>query len=191
MKNTRVNDAPSYFIFVVDGVRYDCPPLMAQFLSRTVCFLYSVDASITEHMIETKDHNDQFQLFLSLGEGSELHVEYANCPFFLSVARELGNSDLYTRILDTCHLDFVLRELRDPDFLAFFSDSFIGTLASAFYQPNSSEIDHISVSTLYRILSHNLLQLSSEDSLYSYVRSSLSADSGYFELLQFIRFEYL
>jgi hypothetical protein len=191
MKNINVNDARPDFVFVVDGVRYDCPRLVAQFLSPTVCFLHSVDVSNPEYMIGTKDPNDQFQLFLSLGQGSSIQVASANYPFFLSVARELSNSDLYTRILNNCHLDFVLGELGDPDFLTFFSDSFIGTLASAFYHLNSSELDHISVFTLYHILSHNLLQLSSEDSLYSYIRSSLSTNSDYFEFFQFIRFEYL
>jgi hypothetical protein len=133
------------------------PARALNFCPRQSVFLHSVDASITEYMVETKDSNDQFKLFLSLGEGSAVQVEGENCPFFLSIAHELGNSDVFTRILDHCHLDFVLRELRDPDFLNFCGESFLGALASAFYQLNSSELDHISVSTHTHILSHNLL----------------------------------
>jgi hypothetical protein len=52
-------------------------------------------------------------------------------------------------------------------------------------------LDLIPVSVLFHILSHHLLVISSEDSLFSYIRSRICSDAESLDLLQFVRFKYL
>jgi hypothetical protein len=60
-----------------------------------------------------------------------------------------------------------------------------------FFALTPSELDAISVSVLFHILSHDLLKISSEDSLFSYISSRLCSDAESLDLLRFVRFEYL
>jgi hypothetical protein len=55
----------------------------------------------------------------------------------------------------------------------------------------ASDLDSLSVSTLFQALSHNSLKTISEDSLSYYISSRLSADLEYLDLFQFVCFEYL
>jgi hypothetical protein len=63
--------------------------------------------------------------------------------------------------------------------------------ASKFYRLTTSELDDISVSILFHILSHPFLTKSSGDSLCYYICSRASVNPQYFDLLQFVHFDYL
>jgi hypothetical protein len=72
-----------------------CPRIMAEFSSPQVCLSHSVDPSITEYIVQNPDSNEEFHLFLSLGSCSIIPVTKANRDFFISLSRELANSNLY------------------------------------------------------------------------------------------------
>jgi hypothetical protein len=71
------------------------------------------------------------------------------------------------------------------------SDGVIVRISSTFSGLTRSQLDRIPVSVLNSILSHDLLVISSEDALFSYIASHIRSDPDYLGLLQFIRFEYL
>jgi hypothetical protein len=48
--------------------------IIAEFLSRNVRLLHSVEPSINEYVVETKYSSGQFNLFMSLGSGSAIEV---------------------------------------------------------------------------------------------------------------------
>jgi hypothetical protein len=52
-------------------------------------------------------------------------------------------------------------------------------------------LDAIPVSVLFHILSHDLLKISSEDSLFSYISSRICSSPESLDLLRFVPFEYL
>jgi hypothetical protein len=191
IKNVILTQIQKDFEFIVGGQRYNYPRILADFLSTRVCLSHFVDAWIAEYFIETSDLNDHFKLFISLGSGSIIRVTKANLDFFLSFSREFGNSDLYTSLLEHFEGDFMGSHIPDSTTLDLFSEDLIGRVSSKFYMLTRPDLDAIPVSVLFNILSHDLLQISGEDSLFSYISSRICSDAESLDLLQFVRFEYL
>jgi hypothetical protein len=109
-----------------------------------------------------------------------------NRPFFLSLSREFGDSDVSVSILKDFHTYYPLGQIYNH-----FGECSIPFLASEFHELKSSDLDSIPMSTLYDVLSHDRLKISSEDSLYWYLSSHFLSDPAYFDFLRFIQFEYL
>jgi hypothetical protein len=93
--------------------------------------------------------------------------------------------------MEHCDSDVICSQLHDSPIFDLFSDALIGRVSSQFFGLTWSQLDRIPVSVLFHILSHNLLMISSEDDLFSYISSPLRSDPEYSDLLQFVRFEYL
>jgi hypothetical protein len=191
MKNIGINDIQGDFTFVIGEKTYSCTRIIARFLSPAVSLLHSIDPTIGEYIAEIEDYSDQFNLFMLLGDGSSIWIDETNSRFFLLLSLELGNNDLYYSVLDHFHRDLSPSQLCESTFLRFPSNTLIEVISLQFYKLKSSELDKIPLSTLFHILSHESLTVSSEDSLYSYICSRLSDDPGYGDLLRFVRFEYL
>jgi hypothetical protein len=145
---------------------------------------HTTDASINEYTVETKDPDNQFPLFESLGSGVIIHVTLENRRFLFSLSRELNNSDIFSSLLGHFHLPAEqICDLLEDDAIPF--------LASEFYRLNDSQLEQIPISVLYNILSHPSLIIQNESALSSYISSRHSCDPEYCALFQFIRFEYL
>jgi hypothetical protein len=186
MDNFRINDIHEGITLVIGGVRYELSPALAQFLSPKVCFLQSVDLSITEYVPEATCTPLQFQDFLLVDIFECPRVNKSNRDCFLSLTRELGNSEHYAALLHCYEPDWALGQIFDA-----YCDDAIPFLASQFSQLNTSQLDSMSASTLYHILSHDSLRISSEDALYWYISSRFSADPECWDLFLFVQFEYL
>jgi hypothetical protein len=186
MQNVGLSDIQGEFVFVIGDTRHTCPRGIAQFLSPTVCLQHSADATIAEYVVETNDKSGQFQLFMSLGQGSSIQIPEANRDFFLSLSRELGNSDLYRSLVDRSPA-----RLTPSHLCSLCSEESIAISASEFCELTLEELDEFSVANLIHILSRNSLRVSSEDSLFSFIRSHIIANAEYWDLFQFVRFEYL
>jgi hypothetical protein len=179
------------FEFLFGSQKYNCPRMMAEFLSARVRLSHSVDPSIAEYFVETSDLNDEFQLFLSLGFGSTIRVTKDNLDFFVCLSRELGNSDFYISLIDHFDTPFIVSQIGDSITLDLFSEALFGCLSSNFCGLAWSEFDAIPVSVLFHILSYDLLRISSEDDLFWYISSRICSDPEYFDLLQLVHFEYI
>jgi hypothetical protein len=191
IKNMVVNQIQEDFEFVVGGHGYKCARILAEFLSPRVCLSHSVDQSISEYVVEASDSNDQFKLFLSLGSGSAIPITKANLDFFLCLSREFGNSSVHNSLLEHFDGRFLSCQVQDSTTLDLFSEALIGRISSNFFALTPSELDAISVSVLFHILSHDLLKISTEDSLFLYISSRIFSDRESLDLLRFVRFEYL
>jgi hypothetical protein len=191
IKNIILGRIQEDFEFVVAGQRYKCPRIVAELLSPRVCLSHAVDQSIAEYFVEASDSSDQFDLFMSLGSGSTISVTKANVDFFLCLSREFGNSNVHISLLEHFASDVLGSQIPDWSTLDLFSEALIGRISSKFSGLTRSELDAIPVSVLFSILSHHLLKISTEDDLFSYIGSRLCSDPEYFDLLQFVRFEYL
>jgi hypothetical protein len=195
MNNYARSKVDNDFLFLVGKRKYWCSWIVAEFLSPKIAQLHSGDPSITEYNVETTDNNDQFELFLSLGQGGTLEINEANHDFFLQLAAELSNKELYSRICE--HLDgdltvrTALERIRNPQFVAMPSGHLIDVLSSHFSEIDSADLDKIPLQTLTEILSQNSLRIVSEDALYDYISLRVPENPDYFPLLRFVRFEYL
>jgi hypothetical protein len=191
VKNIVIDKIQENFEFVVGGEGYTCPRIISEVLSPRASLSHSVDSSIAEYVVETPDPNNEFQLFLSLGSGSTIRATQANLEVLLSLSREFRNSNLYISLLEHFDIHFICSQLGDSLSLDLFSEGLIGCISSNFYRLTQSEFEEIPVSVLFHILSHNLLKISSEDDLFSFISSRICSDPEYFDLLPFVRFEYL
>jgi hypothetical protein len=98
----------------------------------------------------------------------------------------MGNSGACVSLLHHFHNYLTLLQLCDICI-----DVSLPFIASEFYRLNRPDLDNISFSVLFHILSHDALVISSEDSLFYYLISRMSSNPESFNLLQFVRFEYL
>jgi hypothetical protein len=81
--------------------------------------------------------------------------------------------------------------IADPDLLELSSDASISFISSHLYFISASALNQFPFSTLFQLLSHDSLWVSSEDDLYNYISSRISAHPDEWDLLRFVRFEYL
>jgi hypothetical protein len=87
MTNIRIDDPQNDFTFVVGANSYSCPRVIAEFLSSRIRLLHWLDPSISEYVVETNDPSDQFNRFLSVGQGSTIDVTEGNQDLFLVLSR--------------------------------------------------------------------------------------------------------
>jgi hypothetical protein len=164
---------------------------MAEFLSPRARLSHSVDPSIAEYIVQSPVPKDEFHLFISVSSGSTIGVTQANLDCLLSFSREFGSSSLHISLLEHFHSDFLCSQLDDSTMLDLFSDDLIGRIAVRFYRLPGSELEASSISALFHILSHHLPMITCEENLFSYISWRICSDPKYFDLLQFVRFEYL
>jgi hypothetical protein len=104
---------------------------------------------------------------------------------------EFGNSSVHNSLLEHFDGPFLSCQVPDSTTLDLFSETLIGRISTSFFALTRSEWDAISASVLFHILSHDLLKISTEDSLFSYISSCIYSDPDSLDLLRFVRFECL
>jgi hypothetical protein len=195
LKNIPPFEPGDVFHFLVGGDTYDCPFVVAAFLSPNVAQLRLIDKTQDELVINARDENRLFESFLLLGRGHELSVSASTATFFGSVCEELGNVELLSMIwddfggsLDVRSCISRLRLLRSLDGTR---KREVDYLASHFHELSPTDFSQLEVEDLYEILSQDSLKLLSEDCLFEFLCSSFEQSDCYFGLLEFVRFEYL
>jgi hypothetical protein len=170
LKNIPPFEPGDMFHFLVGGETYDCPFVIAAFLSPKIARLRLIGKIQDELVINTQDENRLFDPFLSLGRGNELSVSVSAATFLTSVCGELGNVELLSMIWDDLggSLDIRscisrLRLLRSMDGTR---QTEIEYLASHFHELSQSDFSRLEVEDLREILSQDSLKLLSEDGLF-------------------------
>jgi hypothetical protein len=125
MRNIAISRVDNDFDFVAGGNRSSCPWFVAAFLSPRIAQLHGLDPSICEFHVETKDHKQEFDKFLSFGWGLSVVIDDENVLVVRSIARELGNCELYGLIVEGLEGDLnisnVFERLRDSETFDFVS----------------------------------------------------------------------
>jgi hypothetical protein len=184
IRNVENDGIQEDFAFLVGDERYSCPRVIARLSSRAILVQHSIDTSISEYQVETSDTKSQSGLFLSLTHGARFESTVNSRPLLFSLSRELKNSTIFGSLLEIeLSSEGQICSLSDDDSIPF--------LAFQFYPLDDTELGQIPPSSLYHILSHPSLKLSTEDSLYSFLSTRLSVDSESFNLFQLLHFEYL
>jgi hypothetical protein len=195
LSNLPRSDSKDDFEFIVGDFSYRCPSLVADFLSPRIARMHHADESISEFAIETPDDGPHFPEFLKLGFGGALSVTPSNRRFLLSIGCELGNCEVYETILGQIECDMstgnVLNRVEVLSRVGANIANEIEFIASHFFEFSSSEIMTLSFDVLRDVLGHTALAIESEDSLYRAISSRVSSEPRFFELFEFIRFEFL
>jgi hypothetical protein len=187
--------AENDFAFIVGNQCYKCPWFVADFLSPRVGQLHSVDSTVNEFVIETKDEKDQFEEFLSFGRGAEVEVNEANRRFLLSVSAELGNCELYFSLSDSLETNGLLsrfcEDFNREDLLGCLNEKAIEFVATHFFELEQSYLNDLPIDVLSHILGHPSVALKSEDWLFNFIISRCASHLESVTLLEFVRFEFL
>jgi hypothetical protein len=183
------------FTFIVGDNHYNCPWFIAEFLSPRVSELRSIDITMKEFLIETKDPGRLFESILSLGCGSTIFMSEESFSFFVSISRELCNWELYFRLYeifnDNLSISTFCKEFCSFEMTEDFPERGIEFLSSHFYEIDSSFLKGLPISIVIRILSNSSLKVETEDLLYRMIRSEIERNSEFLELFSFVRFEFL
>jgi hypothetical protein len=112
------------------------------------------------------------------------------------ISKELWNRELYTALTESVDDDELSTE-NVIDRLQFHSeigdncDSEIEFCASHFSEFDSTDFCALPFEIFSAIVSHQSLRLNDEDSFFGVISSQISENPVYFDLLEFVRFEYL
>jgi hypothetical protein len=96
-RNVYEND----FTLIVDDSHYKCPSVFAAFLSRRIGSLQSIDPTIREFHISTKDPHKYFSRIVDLCSGLVISIDLEDKDFsrFIGhICGELLNGELYEQI---------------------------------------------------------------------------------------------
>jgi hypothetical protein len=193
--NVSVPPSQNDFTFVVGNVQYQCPAFVASCMSPLILYLRTSDPCVSEFVIETADPRHYFPQLLRCARGEPFLVDSSNGVFLLSVLRKLDNAEMYSFVLRSLegHLTLtnITSRLANKDFLSFSSDEEISFLASNFHCLPEDVLNQLSPAHLIEMLQSNSLRLKSEDALYDFIASRGDDDVDYYDLLEFVRFDFL
>jgi hypothetical protein len=185
------------FDFIVGENHYPCPWYVAAFLSPKICRNSSIDPTQAEFIVETADPNHQFCEILSLGRGETIDFTSSSSrlSFLISIAREFENGELLFSMKDQIdpelNLSNVIPRLIERNEFKMPHYEEIEFIASRFYEFSLSSLSKVCLNDIEAIVSHPSLKMKSEDFLYEFIISRMNEDFSFFNLFEFVRFEYL
>jgi hypothetical protein len=195
LANIPESESRNDFEFIVGNSHYRCPSLIADFLSPLLCRLHSVDETIRSFRISTKDNDSQFGDFVRLGRGFPFFVTDSNRSFLISVCAELENRELHKFLIVSSGGEVsssnVVERMNSLERLGDDLDSEIAFVASHFFEISSSDLSSLSFLAFAEVAQHSDLKLASDDSLFELICERIPSDSRFFDVLQFVRFEFL
>jgi hypothetical protein len=189
------NQFRANFEFVVGSRRYLCDSLIAAFLSPRIGRRLEVDSSVCSFSVATRDDNDDFRSFLTLGQGAPLRLSQSNIGFFASLFEELENTDLYYALLQFLDAEIsptdAMLKLQARQTLGHDMKREIAFIASHLYEFPMATLVTLDYDTFHRVISHDSIRLKSEDFLYNLIELCVAKDETAFTLLEDVRFENL
>jgi hypothetical protein len=185
---------PDSFQFIVDGCKYSCSFVVADFISGAVARLHSIDPIADCFRVDVSDPNREFGTFLSLGRGNEITVNSGNVKLFSLFAKSLQNKEFLTFLSRQMKLelnqDTVAERLQQGLVLGLDVSKEIEFCAKNFanLRKQLSEFDY---SVLYSIFSAPELNLPDEDVLLDFLLELVRKDSSFAPFFELVHFEFI
>ncbi|OHT01448.1 hypothetical protein TRFO_31779 [Tritrichomonas foetus] len=180
------------FRFIVGNNYYECPKILACFISPKISKLLSQDITLSEYTIKHNDENLEFRQIIDLLNGSPLLLENEETnDYLMQIAVQLGNDEIIQKIMNSSEGLNISNAIQRIIFLSSNNMDFkneINFIAYHFDQFSKESLKSIGLENLELILSSPSLSLFSEDSLFEFIRF---LGEEYFSLLKFLQIEYL
>jgi hypothetical protein len=190
LTNLAINNYKNDFTFYVGGKEYICPSFVAEFLSPRICSLRRTDSTINIFHIQTSDPNHYFDIVFPLGFGSSVTFQSVHVTFLKQLSCELKNGEVYGLVSSATDGDLtemkVVDRLMLSELMNLRNDEEIAFAASQFFKLDMKSISKLNVSMLSRIVSHESLKLTNEDSLLEMILSTISSNPDYSILLDYV-----
>jgi hypothetical protein len=195
LANISMKNYENDFTFFVGQARYAVPSFVAELLSPRIGYIRSIDPTVTEFVISSKDRGHQFPRLLSMASGSSVTLTDQHAEFLGYICRELENQDLFDSIVSNSGKPLDIRSVIAR--LKFLNDvnadatQEIKFIASNFLELSESQLSELRFECLAAILSDESLKLESEDSLFRFISRKMKGDPASFSLLEFVEFDFL
>ena len=185
------------FVFVVDGVEYQCCRFQACLVSGLVRRLMASDCCLSRLSLKVSDPEEHFNDVVSLMNGQKISITESNAAFLEACARELENEEILRGILGfqlegDVSMSNVVDRICIKRQLHRDYKSEIDFLSSHFFEVKLDVLTRLSVSDLELILANPLLRLDAEDQLYDAIMSLPNLnDDDRLVLLRYVEFAFL
>jgi hypothetical protein len=180
LSHIQYGDDMNDFEFIVGDEHYRCPWFIASFLSSRIAKLRSVDNTICQFLIGTKDQGNEFSRFLSLGQGERVTIGRDTLSFYESLSEELLNEELSIVVSEgfmndmTC--DNVFERLRRRHRLNYDISAEVQFIASHLFELATSELKSFDLSILMMIFSSPDLKIKNENLFYEVIWNLVEED---------------
>lgn len=177
------------FTFIVNGEEFKTSRLISDLISPNISKIHSVDPTIDEYTINTKNHG-HFSRIFNLINFQQNNIPDQEIPFFIEVIEQIGNdtidfvSDLENSKITTDNIFkafkihskykqiFSEQILKEIDFISLNFHELIES-----QKENFKELD---AETLYAIINNSKLKLKNEDQLLNFVNELYLIDNEKF-----------
>lgn len=192
-KNITGEMAHDTFNFIVNGETFSCPRFFAEFISPIISKYHMADCTVDSFKIDIP-FKGSFSDFLILSRGDPLEINDSNYHFIKYISKSLQNEELmdfFDKDNPVLSIDNVIDRLKAKKFENRSYDKEINFIASHFYEIDENSLFDLEYDDLSLILSNDLIQPQSEDSLFDFICSLFDHDKSYFSLFENIEFVYL
>jgi hypothetical protein len=183
------------FEFCVGSSRYPCCHFIADFLSPRVARFREDDPSVDCYAVSVADNDGLFGSLIRMAEGGSATIHRGQEQFFLCVAEELENAELYQMIIHHFGLkvtiDNCVSRMRARRVLGLDYEEESRFIAANLFDIPESDRDSLILEELHSVLSHPLLRLSTEEALFELIARKSDIDPVYFALFEHVQFDLL
>jgi hypothetical protein len=187
-------DPDNDFDFVVGQNHCRCSRFAAAFISPMISRLQLSDPTITSYSICGTSNIFHIESLVAVCSGSTISINSSNVTEFLSISRELENSELYLIVEEhtsgeSVTIDNAVWRYISRKSIGINCEREVEFISSHFHEIDKSKLDELELFDFDKILSSKSLCISSEDSLFDFI--SGRGFEEFFELFGFVRFEFL
>jgi hypothetical protein len=179
------------FVFILNELEVPCTKSQAAFISPAVHSLLRQDRTVNSFRIDCQADRTIFEFFEQLMNGFSIEPNREQLDGVLEIASLLGNVELLSLVLEDdspLSLSNVCGRIRNKSVLDRAVDKEIEFAASHFHELDRGDLKGLEISLLERIVSSASLQLTNEDSLFSFI---CTLDRNRTILLRHVMVEYL
>lgn len=185
------------FVLRTDRELIRCSRSQIKFLSPRVSRMLILDPTISYFKLGTSNSSTCSDILREIIKGNPVEVTEDKLMTFCSIASELDNDELIDKIkISGClTIDNVIESICVKLSLSVKHDEEIAFISKHFYEFDSSRLESLKsldITTLESILSHELLSVEDEHSLFEFIIGVISYRGNEFaSLLSHIHLEYL
>jgi hypothetical protein len=187
------------FTFIIGEDELMTRSFVADLISPMIARIHRQDPTVESYNIQCTASCDILSAFIQLSQGIALTLRTNDIPAFLDLASELKNSEIYVALSPDFEgpisLTNSVARLQQLKAFALDYGEVIQFISAHFYEferrDDLQSIDELDTIDVESILSHDSVQLWSDDSLYRLISRRFDRDSEAFRLLPFVNFRRL
>ncbi|EAX87722.1 hypothetical protein TVAG_436140 [Trichomonas vaginalis G3] len=195
LSNPGKNTLPLDFCFIVNGKKYYCYSLYADFLSPKIAKLHEQDPKLDKFEINIEDEFETFDLALQLMYGEEISPNALQSNYLNKLGKILENEEICKATEQWCEQmspqDAILLLIHNPD-QGRYKDIAVEIVAKSMYELNSGDLKDVPVQILNEIFVNPKLAILNEETFFTIIMDLINLKGPeYRALLSHVDFHHL